>query len=166
MLVSEQLNFGTNTSSYETTAPQLVTFDDAELDISAFSEPWVSLNIQYQQPHSHGWGTGATAVREAVRNAKLRASQKRQHSRTSAWAALQYSDRNPLIHDFIPSFHLIFKLPTWLSSESSKRLGGCGVHDDHPAGRVSLKLSSLNFNKRLTRAGRAVPHRSCYGCST
>nr|ABB83720.1 putative mating type 1-2 protein [Cercospora zeina] len=49
MLVGEQLNFGTNTSSYETTAPQLVTFGGAELDISAFSEPWASLNIQYQQ---------------------------------------------------------------------------------------------------------------------
>nr|AHM94097.1 MAT1-2-1 [Cercospora beticola] len=52
MLVGEQLNFGTNTPSYETTAPQLVTFDGAELDISAFGEPWASLNIQYQQPQA------------------------------------------------------------------------------------------------------------------
>ncbi|CAK1358650.1 uncharacterized protein RHO25_007317 [Cercospora beticola] len=48
IFVGEQLNFGTNTPSYETAAPQLVTFDGAELDISAFGEPRASLNIQYQ----------------------------------------------------------------------------------------------------------------------
>ncbi|KAF2217361.1 hypothetical protein CERZMDRAFT_104626 [Cercospora zeae-maydis SCOH1-5] len=47
MLVGAQLNFDTNTSLYETNAPQLVTYDGAELDISACGEPWASLNIQY-----------------------------------------------------------------------------------------------------------------------
>ncbi|KAM3424176.1 hypothetical protein BST61_g11281 [Cercospora zeina] len=52
MLVGAQLNFHTDPSSYEATAPQLVTFDGAELDIRAFSESWASLNIQYQQQQS------------------------------------------------------------------------------------------------------------------